>query len=183
MMGAADFVPKHGIRRTSGPEACRIINESLEALPLRDTTLQHCTPLSLAGHSPDTPRICFVSRGFPRASGAAVPAMVIYTFAWGRKTAKTSCLYIFCVELDPTMPKHTYQNEALLCGLNIMFRGTFVLYNLCNIFENLIDFRTVLKIDVLCDTVSVFVRPQDVKNSMFAWTLCWNWPTHAQNTS
>ena len=38
--------------------------------------------------------------------------------------------------------------------------------------ENLIDFRTVLKIDVLCDTVSFFVRPQDVKNSMFAWTLC-----------
>ena len=70
------------------------------------------------------------------------------------------------------MPKHTYQNEALLCGLNIMFRGTFVLYNLCKQFENLIDFRTVLKIDVLCDTVSVFVRPQDVKNSMFAWTLC-----------
>ena len=73
---------KTKIRRTSGPKACRIlINESLEALPLRDTTLQHCTPLSLAGHSPDTPRICFVSRGFPRASGAAVPAMVIYTFA------------------------------------------------------------------------------------------------------
>ena len=51
-------------------------------------------------------------------------------------------------------------------------QGTIVLYNLCNILKNLIDFRTVLKIDVLCDTVSVFVRPQDVKNSMFAWTLC-----------
>ena len=70
------------------------------------------------------------------------------------------------------MPKHTHQNEALLCGLIIMFRGTFVLYNLCNIFENLIDFRTVLKIYVLCDTVTVFVRPQDVKNSMLAQTLC-----------
>ena len=70
------------IRRTSGPKACRIlINESLEALPLRDTTLQHCTPLVLLWYSSGTPRICFVYRGFPRASGAAVPAMVIYTFA------------------------------------------------------------------------------------------------------
>ena len=56
--------------------------------------------------------------------------------------------------------------------LKYYVQGTFVLYNLCKNFENLIDFRTVLKIDVLCDTVSFFVRPQDVKNSMFAWTLC-----------
>ena len=56
--------------------------------------------------------------------------------------------------------------------LKYYVQGHICFVKLCNIFENLIDYRTVLKIDVLCDTVSVFVRPQDVKNSMFAWTLC-----------
>ena len=56
--------------------------------------------------------------------------------------------------------------------LKYYVQGHICFVKLSSIFENLIDFRTVLKIDVLCDTVSVFVRPQDVKNPMFAWTLC-----------
>ncbi len=37
--------------------------------------------------------------------------------------------------------------------LKYYVQGHIFLYNRCNIFENLIDFRTVLNIDVLCDTI------------------------------
>ena len=137
------------------------------------------TPRTLLGHSSDL--LCLPR--FPAGLWCCCPCYGDLHFCVRPQNNKNVMfVYILCW----TWPNHAQTHISkwgAAMRLKYYVQGHICFVKLCNIFENLIDFRTVLKIDVLCDTVSVFVRPQDVKNSMFAWTLCWNWPTHAQNTS
>ncbi len=119
--------------------------------------------------------------GFLKKIVKSMPAIVVCTVSRGHETSKTQCLHWLCVESDPPTPKTLLKMRGCYADL-IVFSGRIFLVKWMQYFENKMAFCK--KILNPCQPSWLGIEnPQNVKNSMFAQTLCWNWPTHAQHTS